>query len=822
MSERRKLLSASILHTDFGTEQEEVDAVLEHIGKSEQKKKVAKARFTTLARKVQTGAFRKLKSSDAPGLGRLRDISRSLPTNIEDPESNEDELPSINEGSSTASDRSDSFCKSSHNRQEKWFISSIISGISEKVLDIESPVVRLFSSTLVFLIIPCIGMASLLFYALGNPSPHFLSIGITYSYWFIFIAREAVLFDLAYLIQYLVVDKLAMESTALSTKIFGSFITLTNIKSRGWPFIMTFWGILNVFLMHGPSDFAKYWIIFTDIRMFSEENSDNGLLESGVYSRILLSFIIVGSLVSFKRACVTLYFGKRTLLHFKPQLEELITDMCVISYIACDLDSPEDVERNPYMFYSSPNFMSESAIHLNKLDKNDDESEHVFLNNWKDPINKMDIEETNPTIIDILHFNMTLDQMDNMMPFTESYGPADTRINCVNSAKRLFRKLKLYAAEKYPTETKKYPRLLPYRVLSELCEHLTKNENHEQDQLQKSLKKLFHPGKNHLLSLQSFVISCDNVYKRLKNLRASVANSSAIDIVLGDMFNIVFYFLVGLLVMVILNMNPFGLLLSITSVIVSFAFALGPTVSTLIEGIMFVAVRRPYDIGDRISILKPDKSDVDTMGNTWFVEDVTLYTTTLRFANTGEVSTVNNSSISSLRVINCARSAHALVDLNFYFSIETTASQMKDFKSAIDEYAKEHSICWKSITKFWIRKVDTNEGLINYNLQLQHQDPWQNMSLILMDRGKLYDFCLKVISKLQIQFVSRNENLNVFMQSSKEENSNPFPSPFPQSSRSSSETTGLRPTSTSDGSFHKIVSSALGSPGISLPPTPKN
>ena len=64
--------------------------------------------------------------------------------------------------------------------------------------------------------------------------------------------------------------------------------------------------------------------------------------------------------------------------------------------------------------------------------------------------------------------------------------------------------------------------------------------------------------------------------------------------------------------MSVLQLNPWTLLVSMSTVLVSFAFALGPSAAKLIEGMIMIAVRRPFDLGDRISIVDctsaPDNS----------------------------------------------------------------------------------------------------------------------------------------------------------------------------------------------------------------------
>ena len=118
----------------------------------------------------------------------------------------------------------------------------------------------------------------------------------------------------------------------------------------------------------------------------------------------------------------------------------------------------------------------------------------------------------------------------------------------------------------------------------------------------KGLVRLFRPDKFDELSLLAFVQSCDGVYKKLRYLRASVGNSTLIDYVLENIFNAFFYFFLALTIMAVLELNPWTLLVSLSTIMVSFAFAVGPSAAKLIEGMMMIAIRRPFDLGDRISV----------------------------------------------------------------------------------------------------------------------------------------------------------------------------------------------------------------------------
>jgi hypothetical protein len=70
------------------------------------------------------------------------------------------------------------------------------------------------------------------------------------------------------------------------------------------------------------------------------------------------------------------------------------------------------------------------------------------------------------------------------------------------------------------------------------------------------------------------------------------------------------------------------------------------------QGILFILGRNPYDVGDRISINQTDEQPMADGVFTWYVENVSLYYTTLRLGATNEVATVANSAMANARIVN--------------------------------------------------------------------------------------------------------------------------------------------------------------------------
>jgi hypothetical protein len=192
--------------------------------------------------------------------------------------------------------------------------------------------------------------------------------------------------------------------------------------------------------------------------------------------------------------------------------------------------------------------------------------------------------------------------MDLQHPFSTAFGPASTRDECINSAEAVYNRLLKLSPESI---------LLSFDVLQVLAESDDGTVDFDR---RKHLKQLFRPDAYNELPRLAFIQSCDTVYKKLRYFRASVGNSSVIDRVLeGENFltffkfpvfgiitnlavlvagiiNMVFFFLLLLMVLSLINLNPWPLLVSLSTLLVTFAFAVGPSISKAIE----VRIFEPY------------------------------------------------------------------------------------------------------------------------------------------------------------------------------------------------------------------------------------
>lgn len=107
------------------------------------------------------------------------------------------------------------------------------------------------------------------------------------------------------------------------------------VQARGWPYVMTFWGIMDFIFLYGRHRFAAHWLFWQNFfEIFTTENPGGSFIYSVFYMRILITMIVAGFLTALKRLWIATFLGRRSYLHFNPELEIILSKMLLISSVA--------------------------------------------------------------------------------------------------------------------------------------------------------------------------------------------------------------------------------------------------------------------------------------------------------------------------------------------------------------------------------------------------------------------------------------------------------------------------------------------------------
>jgi len=91
--------------------------------------------------------------------------------------------------------------------------------------------------------VPAIILALFFFHFMGNPEVNVLPTDASIAWWLMFSAKQMFLLDAATILEFILVDGLALRSR-WSVKLFGPLVILSVIQAKGWPFRAVCWYVL--------------------------------------------------------------------------------------------------------------------------------------------------------------------------------------------------------------------------------------------------------------------------------------------------------------------------------------------------------------------------------------------------------------------------------------------------------------------------------------------------------------------------------------------------------------------------------------------------
>lgn len=170
------------------------------------------------------------------------------------------------------------------------------------------------------------------------------------------------------------------------------------------------------------------------------------------------------------------------------------------------------------------------------------------------------------------------------------------------------------------------------------------------------------------------------------------------------------------------------------------------------QGILLILARKPYNIGDRVVFLDPNAA-MNTNGppaGGWIVEQVDLYTTTVRLGTTREYATFANGSLANSRIINMKRSDKPNIFMYLKFTTNVTKEKLEAFKAEMTKFIKDKPREWIRINGFRCTRVEIEQQYLEFVIIVQHREVRNSVPLFsCVHTTILIVFCcISVMAKL--------------------------------------------------------------------------
>eukprot|EP00127_Corallochytrium_limacisporum_P002355 Clim_evm1s115 gene=Clim_evmTU1s115 len=192
----------------------------------------------------------------------------------------------------------------------------------------------------------------------------------------------------------------------------------------------------------------------------------------------------------------------------------------------------------------------------------------------------------------------------------------------------------------------------------------------------------------------------------------------------------------------IFGVNINEVLVSISAIIVAYAFIFGNTLRRYFESAVFLFFVHPFDVEDRVVIR-------DTH---YFVRNIDFLSTTLRKPN-GEIVIASNADLNDLMISNLRRSPDMAESFDLWISAGTPTWKIHALKNAISRYLKAKSTDWYPDNLFTVQDLAHRDNLLAINVWVEGKDNWQEYGRAQLRRTGLFLFMKQVMEDLKVSYM---------------------------------------------------------------------
>jgi hypothetical protein len=166
-------------------------------------------------------------------------------------------------------------------------------------------------------LLPSLALAALLFYVFDNP-PNYnykdeekRAANASVSWWLLFLGvRQPITLEMARISELFIIDFLTLRTKSFPM-IIGSPAALLLAQSKGWPFQLGAWAIIDFIFLWGENKLAHHWLYWQNtILLMNEANPSGHVTENLTYTRILSCSIALGIAGGLKRSIMGKMRGK--------------------------------------------------------------------------------------------------------------------------------------------------------------------------------------------------------------------------------------------------------------------------------------------------------------------------------------------------------------------------------------------------------------------------------------------------------------------------------------------------------------------------------
>jgi small-conductance mechanosensitive channel len=258
---------------------------------------------------------------------------------------------------------------------------------------------------------------------------------------------------------------------------------------------------------------------------------------------------------------------------------------------------------------------------------------------------------------------------------------------------------------------------------------------------------MFDKDMNGDVSMEELEAVCVEIGRERKSITASLKD---LDSVVSKLDGILVFLVVCVTILVLITListSAAGVLTSAGSSVLALSWLFSATAQEFLQSIIFVFVKHPFDVGDRVSVY--GNTGVSMKGDDYFVKEISLLYTEFKKME-GHIVQAPNSYLNTLFILNMRRSGGLAEAVPLTVKFGTTLEQIEELRNRLLEFVKAEKREYQGNILTEVREV-VEAHSVNLNVVFFYKSNWQNEGLRLQRRNKFICALMVTMQELGIE-----------------------------------------------------------------------
>ncbi|CUS08611.1 unnamed protein product [Tuber aestivum] len=261
--------------------------------------------------------------------------------------------------------------------------------------------------------------------------------------------------------------------------------------------------------------------------------------------------------------------------------------------------------------------------------------------------------------------------------------------------------------------------------------------------------QMFDRDLNGDISCEEMEIACVEIGRERKAITASLKDLDSVVSKLDDVFTLLVTVAVILVFLSLISKSTAGVLTSASSSVLALSWLFSATAQEFLASIVFVFVKHPFDVGDRVDVYNTGAGTVDT----FFVKEIALMYTEFKKLE-GHVVQAPNSLLNTLFILNMRRSGALAEAVPIVCKFGTSLEQIEELRERLLTFVQSENREYQGKIITELSRDIPDMHSVKLNVVFFYKSNWQNELVRLQRRNKF--MCALMVSIADVGIESPN------------------------------------------------------------------